>query len=516
LAETSSRAGDRGAAALATVATLAAALLPLIYLTAFAGDAQVHLVFAENAARGDFFTFNPGEPVAGETSPGYMMLGALLYLLLPAAAVPLALKALGIASFYAFVGLVYRVAARGLGHRGWALVAALAVALMPGTAYNATVGMENGLFAAVVWLWLELASRWAWLEADDTRATHEGALAALLVLACWLRPEGVIVTLAALGTRLGRARRRGAVRPGLWAGPALALVLGLGALAFQRAETGTWAATSILSRRLMAAQQALGRGPLFIDPGLSLRLLAYAPLTALWLWSRPAAPERPAVERLGLLLFAVFFVLFTVGTGAAHLARYTIFLWPAVAIGAARGARRMWAGDAGWLRGRGRGVVAAAACALAAVYAIEADARWRSYPHNELHEAVVAPAGRTERTNQLLDQLGRPGAIPVVLAYEEIQIRYELDDRVVIRSLDGRVDPELLACAHRSVVDQACYLARRHVDFVMQTLPAGPDPHAWSLLRLRALHPGESATHGGLTFTALGGTRAYAVAPAGR
>jgi hypothetical protein len=504
------------------VALAAAVLLPLLYLGAFAGDAQIHLVFAENAARGEPFTFNPGERVAGETSPGYMMLGALLYRLLPAAAVPVALKALGIASFYLFVWLVYRAAQDALGQRRWALAAALAVALMPGTAYNATVGMENGLFAALVWLWLDLARRWAWLEGRETGAPRTLALAVLLAIACWTRPEGVIVALAAFAYRLAQARTRAHDRA-LWAtGMGTTLVLGLAAVAFQHAETGTWAATSILSRRLMAEQQSLALGPLFFDPGLPLRLLAYAPLTALWVLSRPAARDRSAVERLGLLLLGVFFVLFTVGTGAAHLARYMIFLWPVLTIGAARGARRVWAGQGPRLGPRPRVLLAAAAFALLAVYAVEARARWRGYPHSQLAAAVAAPGHRTGRTNRLLDQLGRPGAVPafpVVLAFEEVQIRYELDDRVTIRSLDGRVDPELLACTRRAVVDHVCYLSRRHVDFLMETPQSGRpgrDAAAWSLARLRTLRPDETAARGGLTFTALRGIRAYAVRPAGK
>ena len=47
---------------------------PLIYLGNYAGDAQVHLIYGENAAHGRFFEFNQGEPSAGVTSPGFMLL----------------------------------------------------------------------------------------------------------------------------------------------------------------------------------------------------------------------------------------------------------------------------------------------------------------------------------------------------------------------------------------------------------------------------------------------------------
>ena len=52
---------------------------PFVFSGAFAGDAEVHMFFMESAAAGRFFEFNPGETVSGETSPGYMLLGAALF-----------------------------------------------------------------------------------------------------------------------------------------------------------------------------------------------------------------------------------------------------------------------------------------------------------------------------------------------------------------------------------------------------------------------------------------------------
>jgi hypothetical protein len=496
-----------------TLALAVTAVLPFFYVHAFAGDAQVHLVFAENAAHGQFFTFNSGEKVAGETSPGYMLLGALLFRLLPSWSVPVALKGLGILAWYALVLLVYRVAARALGDRRWARVAAIAAGLMPGSAYNATVGMENGIFAAVVWLWLDLAGAWSWLTGRTSTWRRELCLASLLVVACWLRPEGFVVALAAWGYRLTSARRARLV----WVVElAATLALGLGVVAFQLAETGTLAATSILSRRLMAARESISFGPLFVDPRLAIRLLWYLPLTGLYLASRPASRDRTAIERLGLLLLALFFALFTVGTGAAHLARYMIFLFPFVAVGAARGARALWEGEAAWVARRGPALVVVAACALVVVYAVEAQARQGSYGRHQLSVAMHAVDNRTQRTDQLLTTLGRRDATRIVLAYESIEVRYELDDRVVVRSLDGRVDPELLACAHRGFVDHLCYLRRQRVDFLMQTPSYGRADGRWTLDSLSHLRPGDSLEQEGFRFIHVPATWGIALEHVGR
>src|SRR3954466_658157 len=54
---------------LLAIALVVVAAEPFLFWNAFAGDAQVHLVFMENASHGRFFDFNPGERVSGETSP---------------------------------------------------------------------------------------------------------------------------------------------------------------------------------------------------------------------------------------------------------------------------------------------------------------------------------------------------------------------------------------------------------------------------------------------------------------
>ena len=111
---------------------------------------------------------------------------------------------------------------------------------------------------------------------------------------------------------------------------------------------------------------------------------------------------------------------------------------------------------------------------------------------------------RTERTDQLLSALGRQDASSTVLAYESVEVRYLLDDRVVIRSLDGRVDPELLRCVRgRGAVDHICYLQRRAVEFLLQTPAYDRTPGVWTLAQLTPLGPGESLQRDGLRFTRL-------------
>ena len=54
-------------------------LYPLLYSGMYAGDAEIHLVYGENASKGCFFCFNPGEPSSGVTSPGWMLIIAMMF-----------------------------------------------------------------------------------------------------------------------------------------------------------------------------------------------------------------------------------------------------------------------------------------------------------------------------------------------------------------------------------------------------------------------------------------------------
>lgn len=442
-------------------------LEPFLFLGSFAGDAQVHLVFAESASHGRFFEFNPGERVSGETSPGYMLLGAAIFRLLPARYVPVALKAVGLVAWYLFCWLVYRIAARVLS-RGedqdpfWPAAAATAAAMIGGSVYNANVGMENGLFAAVIWIWLDLAERWSWFDRRDApRTGQEAALGALLGTSFWLRPEAVIIGAVAFTFRLV------VVRPPLrrwFVGPALAIAIGGGCLAFQYAFTGDIIATSILSRRVLAMRNQILIGPLALDPSFAERLLFYAPLTFLFLLGLRAddGPNR-GLTRYLIWLFLASFAFYTL-FGAPQLARYIIVIVPILTVLSARGARHWWRAG----RDRRRTAVVVAALGLLAIDLIEPFYRRRHFSQYLLATAMSAPALRCEQTDDLRQDLGGATRRPVVLACESVQQRYELDERVIVRSLDGRTDRSLLAFLRDGKVDHTGYLKHIRANVLMK------------------------------------------------
>jgi hypothetical protein len=489
----------------------AAVLHPLLYVGMFAGDAEIHIVFGRNAAAGRFFEFNPGEVCAGETSPGYMLLVAALFGVAPEAWVPIVMKAVGLAAWYALVALVWVAARDLLESRFWASAAAGVVALMPGAAYNATIGMENGLFALAILAFWTVAIRTGWFEPERrTSPGLDAALGALLGLACWLRPEGFIVGVLALAVR---GPRRSAVAAAAFA------VVAAGVAAFHFAFTGRLLPGSALARVAVSACDAFVLGPVSLDPGFSYRLAAYAPLTvglAIGTWI--ALRRTRVTPRAGALRFAVacfwgFFALYTAVLGSAHLGRYTIFLMPLCAVVACLGAR--WAWEQLYARSRALAAVAVAlgAIALLGVFAAEAVARRGLGRPRELIYVSRAPEMRAAFSDSMVERLGRPEQRPIVVACQEVQIRYRLDDRFVVRSLDGRTDPLLLDYVRGGVYDHVGYLAARGVGFLLATPNYNRSPETWALDRLEALEPGESIAHGGLRFTRLPDLATFRVDP---
>jgi hypothetical protein len=487
---------------LLVVALAAIAFEPFLFWGSFAGDAQVHLVFAESASRGRFFEFNPGERVSGETSPGYMLLGAVLFRTLPARFVPVGLKVVGLIAWYLFCWLVYRVAVRawnepGECDRAWAAAAAVAAALIPGSVYNANVGMENGLFALTIWLWLDLAGRWRWFEPVPGRTLHEASLAALLGLACWLRPEGLIVAALAFVFRFRSAqppfRRR------LAGGTTMAAAIGAASIVFQYAYTGDVIATSILSRRVLATQHALAFGPIMIDPAFAQRLILYAPLTLFFVMGfRRSFAAASDLTRYLLWLLVSFFIFYTLA-GGPQLARYIIFIAPILTIGAARGVRMAWR----YAGVRGRVLVGLAVACLLVVDLIEPVYRRRQFSQHLLAEAMAAPTLRQQRTDELFSDLGNPARRPIIVACESVQQRYGLDDRVVVRSLDGRTDRSLFLFVHHGTVDQVGYLKREHVDVLIGPTSYDRGSSISELAGLDSLQSGMTKTQGGLLFRRL-------------
>ena len=122
---------------------------------------------------------------------------------------------------------------------------------------------------------------------------------------------------------------------------------------------------------------------------------------------------------------------------------------------------------------------------------------------SSLWRSMQAPLEREAFSDELFNQLGKPETLPISIALQEVQARYWLDQRFVVRSLDGRVDPVLLDYADSDGIDHAGYLKERKVQFLLDTPNYNRDPQRWSLKRLNSLKPGEKVSQGGVAFSRL-------------
>lgn len=505
------------------VACVVIFLWPFTYIGNYAGDSQVHLVYGQNAAHGGFFEFNTGEKSPGVTSPGYMLVVASFFKIAPDILVPAMVKGVNLLLWYGLILIVFLTARRLMGSTGWAVIAALTAGLLPGSVYNSTIGMENGIFAFMVSLWVYLAIRSGWFAGTDTTndaIKYELAMGGLMGLACWMRPEGFLVAAIALSYRGVRSMQSRSdltstlIRSTVFLIPFCFLA---GILAyFHFSQTGHLVPTSGISRIAMSriAEDSFPLGPIFVSSKFAVRLAQYFPLTILWLvgnWALikgiGATRESKGVLGFLVLLFWSGFILYSTILGAVHLSRYIIFIMPAMVLIAVIGAKWLWSLELP--KGRLlpnyviRGTLAAFAIALGGVFLVETNLRTQLDSQASLWKSMRAPSQRENFSNQLFQLLGQPQDLPISVAMQEVQARYWLDDRFVVRSLDGRVDPALLKHVDVDKFDHVGYIRERKVQFLLETPNYNRDKEIWSLRQLNKLRPGESLTHQGLTFSRL-------------
>ncbi len=188
----------RGLSSVAAI-VLVSLVLCLLYLLALKlvlsdfcfplDDAYIHFVFARNTAHGDFFAYNPGTPVAGTTSPLWVLLMVPAYWL-------------GIApELWAYLWgwlllalsgvLAYRFAREFMSDR-FAIWSGLLVVSSGRLVYGAMSGMEMTL-AAFLWL---LAAFLVWRLKSNGKGVVWTAL--ILALSVYARPEAYLFTVVCL------------------------------------------------------------------------------------------------------------------------------------------------------------------------------------------------------------------------------------------------------------------------------------------------------------------------------
>jgi hypothetical protein len=388
-----------------------------------------------------------------------MLLVAAMTLVL-GAWVPLGMKLVGAISLAGLCLVVGQEARRQGASRPLALLLGAVPLLLPSTIFQASLGMENMLFAGLVVLTLQswLAGRRRW------------TIAVLgLPLLFLLRPEAVLlgICLAGLAVAERDTRSLGAVMLGaaftlaelaalaLWTGVPLEAA-GLARAAFLRAESATQ--LTVLGANVWLSFK-------FVP-----FLLYCVPFAAVAWWRRKSV----GVERSEVTIFAALFALplllhLLTLFPDTHFSRYFLYGYAVFFFLFARlMARAERAGAA-------PGLLLLAAVALPAATLVPYEhvlrARLMTSPVAETIEEMT-PAFVRRNSDLLYEALGRP-QLPVVIALQEVQVRGRLDDRFVIRPLDGVVDDRMRAFVNGRSVDYGGYFEARKVAFVVGRFPDG-------------------------------------------
>jgi hypothetical protein len=417
------------------------------------GDPEVHLVFARNLVGGHPLQFNKGLFTSGETSPLYMVLLAGVMAVSSELTAAIFMKVLGVVSAVGVVTLVWREAQHAFADRAQAAAFSLGLAAAPFFFFQAQLGMENMPFA--------LAVAWSVRRALDP-ALGTGArmgLAAAAHAAFYWRPEAVFLVAVLYGLALLEPRRNARLLLA-YVCCSVALLASWRALeAWSHAPLhGAGAMRAITSRwsslRVPGTAIYVSKSP--------LSFLAYA-----WpLLVGIAACRRHVPRALWIVLFGLVAVPFSLHLllPNSQFSRYALYWWFPLLLATLRTLphaplARVRFTSAGFVIN-----VVLVACA-------ESLLRWRAgsfYNGSFLNLAASLERDiRGEVTDALCAQVDCSSP-PFVIAMQEVQLRLILDDRVVMRSLDGIVDSDLKRFVSESgEVDHLGYLEEKQVDMIL-------------------------------------------------
>ena len=495
--------------------------LPCAFFGYMAGDAVIHLIFAENSLKGDWLAFNPGEQSGGETSFGYMLIVMSLWRVFSPDWAPYAMIALGYLAWLTMLAFGWKLLHDWYPRSAWPWFWILITGAMPGSAFNSVLGMENVLLASVTMGLLLSVYRMNALVVPLPLLAELASAGGLGVLT-WLRPESLFLAAGLLMWRcLIMSRRTSWLR-------SLLRSCGLGMIVVAFFATllivfvwlsGLMPFSGGVARLNMSASDGIVLGGMVpLHTKMASRFLAYAPLTAMfalgvfcWIKSSPSALVHRGTVGLAIFLTCMFSALFSTILPSAHLARYTIFLWPLVSVVATYGVAESYPGWLTRLKPRcARTILASALTALGVIYSYEFYLRHAMLRgQHPLATVRAAHANRVQASNALINELATEGPFPVSVGFIEVQMRYFFDDRIVVRTMDGIVDNRFNSYVHRTpggvFYDYAGFFKSLRLDYIAEYLDLNPAADDWSPAVLERMPVGSAASHGGVHFERLPG-----------
>lgn len=459
------------------------------FLTHFAGDAQVHLAFAESFVQGRPFQYNINDSLVMASSSPFWTLLLLVFFALLGPLTPIAIKVTSVVCWVATTYLLYKVSRDVYNWSSWGRIVLLAVWLT-NTAIiaNALGGLENILSAVQLLLIYFLCI----LAVQNLSWRISTGLGFLLGWATLTRLDGavfagtIVLSVFVVKSMVLKNRRRKLLGH-------LVLILLLSVLvilpwyAYQYSLTGQVVSDSVLARFYEGRRTAvpLLKGILYFHTKTMLTLgtvffpLAVGSVLALKSWrkwvyrvSNQTAPTLikvyPLLATIIVLFIGIFFYTFVVG--AEHFGRYFLPVFPFFFLLGFTGLWSMLDTVSKKHPVLLRVVVVLVVCYLMLGSCVDFHRRvflGRHFSVNLL-ETVRAPERRVQTTNRYLEKFGVAPGQSVGIAMREVQLRYFVDDRINVLSLDGRASTQILDYIDKDtgMPDFDQYLEQTKPDFI--------------------------------------------------
>lgn len=438
------------------------------------GDPEIHIIFARNLLTGFPLQFNIGEFTSGETSVTYMALLALTGALFSVENLPWVMKGASLFALLALQIKLFRIQHKTL----LPPVIALYIFSVPSIFFQTALGMENMLFAAFAVVYLSKFVPVLEEEPAPQDFWYVFTFLLLGMIGFLLRPEMVFVTTAVVLASLVMRRNQ----------MALAALFSLLTFAGLLQGINSWTgvplhgagtARTILSQ-LESYELSIGSLTLFLNIKPIYFIWSAAPFLLIFGYSlfvslRPRL-SHAQITLIVLMVVAVFGPLtlhvFNILPNN-HFSRYQLYLffitaWLAVLslrLAPTRPPKHSWM----------------AICALAVlIFGAETkmrnlgSARAATLENLSGIQFAQSEAAKTSLSNRICAALTCAGPKSVTIAAQEVQIRLRLDERFVVRSLDGIVDNWLSEFVSKDgCFDHFGYLMARDVDVIW-------DFHAYS------------------------------------
>jgi hypothetical protein len=492
-------------------------ILPVIvslpFVFTLAGDAQVHLAIAESFTNDNPFQYNPtGEIVVASTSPFWTVL-LIAFFQLSQNWAPLLLKISVLFAWIATAFLLYFIS-RSIWRfsKNWAMATTGLWLTHTIVVANALSGLENILAA------FQLLFLYFLLTGNNSTLTRKRSA----VIGIWIgwtlltRPDGGIFALALLAIFfLSSLPQSATINNGEFSYPKLSIFIDMAIIlvgivimilpwyVYQATSTGSIVTDSSLARLYIGRQGSITILPdrIYLHPKALLSLITgFLPLAAgflvtVWTQSKNLIqshrPKSWCAENFptlsAILLFTIGFLFYTFVVGAESFGRYFLPLYPFLFLTGIAGIKNIYD-----LLLRHNTALANAAIFLTIVFfalvssydyyrrlvpgrfeqnnildVIYGPAHLQYYSPN-LADLIAAPELRTKHTDEFYSSLGVNSNQQMSIAVTEVQLRYFLDNRVDVLSLDGRTSANLIDYVDKSsgVPDFSAYFETTRPDFV--------------------------------------------------